>query len=120
MTSFNLVWGIERGERDARQDCLALRFVSADPRGDPAAQELEAWEPFELIRAVTELWGFKSASIVALPSVEWKGCYEVFNFTRGPDGQSWMARVADQVFGTKGVSSASKDALQRRPRARRG
>jgi hypothetical protein len=98
VTSFNLVWGVEHDERDADKDCFALEFVSANPTADPAAQEREALEVFELIRPASELWGFKAAVISGFPSVERKGRYEIFTFTRGSNGQWSFTRQSAKVF----------------------
>jgi hypothetical protein len=87
VTSFNLVWGIEHDDRDASKDCLALEFVSSNPAADPAAQEREAWEVFELIRPASELWQFKSAYLSAFPTLEHRGRHSICTFTRGADGK---------------------------------
>ncbi len=98
VTSFNLVWGVEHDERDADKDCFALEFVSADPTADGASHEREALEVFELIRPTSELWGFKTAVISGFPSVERKGRYEIFIFTRGSEGQWSFTRQPAKVF----------------------
>jgi hypothetical protein len=98
VTSFHLVWGIEHDERNADNDSFALEYVSAVPKADLAAQEQEALEVFELIRPVSELWGFKSAYISGFATVERKGGYEIFTFKRGPDGQWSFTRQSAKVF----------------------
>ncbi|HYU79790.1 MAG TPA: hypothetical protein VEK56_12445, partial [Vicinamibacterales bacterium] len=76
----------------------ALEFVSADPTADGASHEREALEVFELIRPTSELWGFKTAVISGFPSVERKGRYEIFIFTRGSEGQWSFTRQPAKVF----------------------
>jgi hypothetical protein len=98
VTSFNLTWGVEHDERNADKDCFALEFVSASPTADPITQEREALEVFELIRPASELWGFKTAVISGFPSVERKGRYEIFIFTRGSDGRWSFTRQSAKVF----------------------
>lgn len=100
VTSFNLVWGVEHDERDAGKDCFALEFVSANPTADSAAKDREALEVFELIRPASELWGLKSAYVSGFPSVERKGRYEIFAFTRGADGRWSFTRTSAKVFAT--------------------
>jgi hypothetical protein len=100
VTSFNLVWGIEHDERDPAKDCFALEFVSANPAADPAAHLREASEVFELIRPASELWGLKTAEISGFPSVERKGRYEIFTFTRGADGRWSFTSRSAKVFAT--------------------
>lgn len=87
VTSFNLVWGIEHDERDVSKDCLQLEFVWSNPAADPAAQEREAWEVFELIRPASELWQFKTAIVSVFPTLEHRGRHSFFTFTRGADGK---------------------------------
>lgn len=77
-----------------------MEFVSANPTADAAAHQQEALEVFELIRPASELWGFKMAQISGFPSVERKGRYEIFTFTRGSDGQWSVARQSAKVFST--------------------
>jgi hypothetical protein len=98
VTSFNLTWGVEHDERQADKDCFALEFVSANPTADPAAREREALEVFELIRPAPELWGLKTAVVSGFPSVERKGRYEIFIFTRGSDGRWSVTRQSAKVF----------------------
>lgn len=98
VTSFNLVWGVEHDDRDASKDCFALEFVSANPGADEAVREREALDVFELIRPASELWGLKTASVSGFPSVERKGRYEIFTFTRGADGKWSFTRQSAKVF----------------------
>jgi hypothetical protein len=98
VTSFNLVWGVEHDERDTNQDSFALEFATTTPTDDPAAQQQEALEVFELIRQASELWGFKTADVSRFPTVERKGRYDIFRFTRGRDGRWTVARQSAKVF----------------------
>jgi hypothetical protein len=43
-------------------------------------------------------WGFKTAVISAFPSLERKGRYEIFTFTRGAGGQWTVTRPSAKVF----------------------
>jgi len=81
-----LVWGVEHDERHPDQDSFALEYLSALPRQPWAALEAEALEVFELIRPVSEQWGFSMATVTALRSPERTGTYDVFVFTRTAAG----------------------------------
>ena len=70
VTSFNLVWGIEHGERRNRDDSFALEYVSSATVGDETALDQEIVEVFELIRPISEQWGFKGATISAFPTTQ--------------------------------------------------
>jgi hypothetical protein len=100
VTSCMLVWGVEHGERHPNQDSYALEYVSALP--DTAGKELdqEALEAFELIRPVSEQWGFSTASVSAFTSVERTGRYNIFAFSRSSDGRWTFARHAAKVYNT--------------------
>jgi hypothetical protein len=98
VTSFNLTWGVEHDERDTAKDAFALEFVFTNPDADVTAREREAQEVFELIRPASELWGFKTTFISGFPSVERKGRYDIFVFTRGSDGRWSFTRQSAKVF----------------------
>jgi hypothetical protein len=98
VTSFNLVWGVEHDERDTTKDCFALEYVSGDPQADPRRREAEATEVFELIRPVSEQWGFQTASIAGFPTVERKGKYDLYWFERKADGRWSFTRSEMKVF----------------------
>ena len=70
-----------------RDDCFVLEYVSTVPHTDPAAVDRETLETFELIRPVSELWGLNVANVSAFPSVQRKGKYFIYVFSRGPDGK---------------------------------
>lgn len=99
ITSFNLVWGAEHDDRDPGKDCLALEFVS-NVRGDDAAGERELQEVFELIRPASESWGLRSAEIARFPTVERKGHYDFFAYSRTADGKWVYERSDRKVFAT--------------------
>jgi len=98
VTSFNLVWGIEHEDRDVSKDSFALEYVMADRSPDPAKREAEALQAFELIRPASELWGFRTASLAAYPTLERKGHYDLYLFTRQSDGQWSYSRADTKVF----------------------
>lgn len=98
VTSFNLVWGVEHDERDRSKDSFALEYVSANPQAEPAGREAEAAEVFELVRPISEQWGFRSASIAGFPTLERKGRYDMYLFERKPDGRWSFTRSEAKVF----------------------
>ncbi len=59
VTSFNLVWGSEHDEHVLGQDCFAIEYVTSYPDADEKRREAEAAEAFELVRPVSEQWGFR-------------------------------------------------------------
>lgn len=81
-----LAWGAEHDERLPDQDAFALEYVSKTPREPADGLAHEAVEAFELIRPISEQWGFKSASVTVLRNPERMGTYDVFAFTRAADG----------------------------------
>ena len=98
VTSLNLVWGIEHDDRDVSKDCFAIEYVTANPGFDVGQREAEAAEVFELIRPVSELWGFRSASMAAFPTLTRKGRYDLYLYQREPDGQWTFKRSEAKVF----------------------
>ena len=98
ITSFHLVWGVEHDARYPGNDNFALEFVSANPQAGPKAQEQEAWEVFELIRPISEQWGFTTASLSGYPSTRRKGAYNVFVFKRSSAGKWSCTRYPAKVF----------------------
>lgn len=101
VTSCLLVWGADHEERHPNQDSFALEYVSSLPR--PASKELdkEAVEVFELIRPISEQWGFTTASVAAFPSAQRTGPYDIFFFSRSPDGHWSFVRHSAKVYNTK-------------------
>jgi len=98
VVSFNLVWGIEHDDRDVSKDSFAIEYVTANPRGDVQQREAEAAEVFEFVRPVSELWGFRSASMSAFPTLTRKGRYDLYWYQRGPDGPWSNTRSESKVF----------------------
>lgn len=86
VTSCFLVWGSDHDERDACKDSFALEYVTADLQADVTGREAEATEVFEVIRPVSEQWGFRSATVAGYPSVERKGRYNL----EAACGAAWM------------------------------
>jgi hypothetical protein len=92
------VWGIEHDERDPGIDSFALEFVSANPQADSKVREQEVSEVFELIRPISEQWGFNTASLAGFPTTQRKGAYDVYLFKRSPDGKWSYERFQAKVF----------------------
>ena len=92
VTSFNLVWGAEHDEHTIGQDCFAIEYVTAYPGADAKGREAEAAEVFELVRPVSEQWGFREATVASIPTLEHKGLYDLHWYQRQPDGH-WSSRV---------------------------
>jgi len=100
VTALNLVWGVEHDERDTGKDCFSMEYVTADPNADATTHEQEANEVFELIRPVSELWGFKSAEVAGFPTVNRKGRYDFYLFRREADGKWSFTVESRKVFAT--------------------
>jgi hypothetical protein len=98
VTACNFAWGVEHEERHVRDDCFALEYVSTVSHADLAAVDRETVETFELIRPVSELWGLNVASVSAFPSVERKGHYYIYIFTRDTNGEWAFERKPAKVF----------------------
>ena len=101
VTSCRLVWGIEHGDRHAKQDSFALEYVTSLSPSARDELDREVLDVFELIRAVSEQWGFSTASVAAFPSPERSGKYDVFTFSRSTDGRWSVSRTAAKVFNTE-------------------
>jgi len=84
--SCQLAWGVEHDERHPDQDGFALEYLSAVPRVPAQGLEFEVLDVFELIRPISEQWGFSSATVSALRTPERTGTYDVFGFTRSAAG----------------------------------
>jgi hypothetical protein len=95
VTSFNLVWGGEHDEHTIGQDCFAIEYVTSYPGADAKRREAEAAEVFELVRAASEQWGFREATVAAIPTLEHKGLYDLYWFQHQPDGH-WSSKVVVQ------------------------
>ena len=86
-TSFHLVRGVEHEDRRTADDSFALEYVSLAANGEETVLDHETLEVFELIRPVSEQWGFNHATISAFPTTQRKGKYYIYAFTRAPDGK---------------------------------
>jgi hypothetical protein len=100
VTSFHLVWGVDHDprDRDPSKDSFQLEYVASSPDADHKVRDQECLEVFELIRPISELWGFNHASINAFPSVQRKGRYQIYDFKTGPDGKWTFDRHEAKVF----------------------
>lgn len=98
VTSFLLTWGTDHGERLPHLDEFALEYVATHPDAEPAEKDAEAREVFELIRPVSELWGFDKATVAAFRQVKRKGVYDLFLFRRSPEGNWSFTRQPAKVF----------------------
>lgn len=86
IASVHLVWGSEHEVRYPGNDCFALEFVSSKPQADPSARQQEAREVFELIRPLSEQWGFDHASLAGVATTQGTGPLDTFVFSRSPGG----------------------------------
>lgn len=98
VTSFQLVWGIEHDDRDVGKDALAIEYVMAEPGAGPAHRQAEALQVFELVRPVSEQWGFRTASLAAFPTLKRRGRYDRYRFERQGDGRWTVSRSEAKVF----------------------
>lgn len=96
--SCNLVWGIEHEERNVSQDSFQLEYVSTVSHSDLSALDRESEEVFELIRPLSEQWGFRAAAVVAFPTTQRKGRYFIYNFARTTNGSWSFERHEAKVF----------------------
>lgn len=91
--SLQIAWGVEHDEpRAPERDCFVLQFVYAAPGAGDEAHVREAREVFELVRPVSEQWGFASAELMAYASVEPDRHYDLFFFEKTPEGK-WSSRL---------------------------
>ena len=96
--SFNLVWGIEHDDRDVSKDSFAIEYVTAFPGADVKIREAEAAEVWELVRPVSEQWGFRTASMAAFPTLNRRGRYDIYACERQADGKWTVTRGEMKVF----------------------
>jgi hypothetical protein len=87
VTMCNLVWGAEHDERFPDQDCFALEYISSMSNFVQQTRDSETLEVFELIRPLSEQWGFDKAEISVFPSAKRKGIYYIYFFKRNSDGR---------------------------------
>ena len=98
VTMCNFAWGVDHADRHVRDDCFVLEYVSTVAHGDLAAVDRETLETFELIRPISELWGLNVANVSAFPSVQRKGKYFTYVFSRSSDGKWNFERKPAKVF----------------------
>lgn len=101
VTSCQLVWGADHDRRIPSQDAFALEYVSSLPRSAGDELDREALEVFELIRGVSERWGFTTASVSAFPTDERTGPYVRYAFSRSTAGGWTFQREEAKVFNTE-------------------
>lgn len=99
--AFRLAWGIEHDERLPAQDAMVLEFVASNPDADLKRREREALEAFELIRPVSEQWGFRTATLARFETMERTGSYELYVFTRRENGTWGYERTDMSAFARK-------------------
>jgi len=92
VTRFDLVWGNEHDDHALGGDCFAIEYVTSYPDADTKQREAEAAEVFELVRHVSEQWGFREATVAAIPTLEHRGLYDLYWYRRQPDGH-WSSTV---------------------------
>lgn len=100
VTSFNLVWGAEHDDHALGGDCFSIEYVVSDPGADVQHREAEAALVFELLRPVSEQWAFSSAQMLAFPTLERRGRYDLYLFERQADGHWSSKRTERKVFAT--------------------
>jgi len=91
VTAFDLVWGAGHGDDDhvMGPDCFKITYVTALAAGaDIAQRDAEALQAFELVRPISEQWRMRAAEVAAIPTLEYTGSYDVYEFQRKSDG-SW-------------------------------
>lgn len=106
VTSFNLVWGAEHDEHALGKDCFAIEYVTSYLGADAQRREAEATEAFELVRPVSEQWGFREATVAAIPTLEHRGLYDLYWFQRQPDGHWSFKLIVQKGVWLNGALSA--------------
>lgn len=101
VTSCLLVWGVEHEQRFPNQDAFALEYVTSVSLSAEEVLDTEALEVFELIRPVSEQWGFSTASVAAFPIAERTGPYVQYAFSRSATGTWTFRRARAKVFNTE-------------------
>lgn len=98
VTACNFAWGVEHEERHVQDDCFTLEYASTVAHTELTAVDRETVEVFELIRPISELWNLNVAYVSAFPSVQRKGKYSIYVFSRGGDGKWSFQRKPAKVF----------------------
>jgi hypothetical protein len=104
VVSCQLVWGVEHDERFPDRDSFALEYLATVPRVPSQDLEREVVEVFELIRPISEQWGFGHANVTALRSPDRTGTYDLFFFTRSASG-AWSHTSQPITRNTESVAS---------------
>lgn len=92
VTSLNLVWGSEHDDHTLGKDCFAIQYVESDASADTKSRDAEAAEVFELVRPMSEQWGFREATVAGIPTLEHVGLYDLYWFRRS-DNNEWSAKL---------------------------
>ena len=92
VTRFDLVWGNEHDDHALGGDCFAIEYVTSYPDADASRREAEAAAVFELVRAASEQWGFREATVAAIPTLEYRGLHDLYWFQRQSNG-NWSSKV---------------------------
>jgi hypothetical protein len=91
--SLQIAWGVEHDEpRHAERDCFVLQFVYTVPDGGDEVHYREAKQVFELIRSISEQWGFTSAELMAYSTSEPSRHYDLFVFQQSAAGD-WSSKL---------------------------
>jgi len=100
VTMMALVWGGRPGDDGCTMggDCFHLEFVSNDPNANATNRTTEAQEVFELIRPMSEQWGFTNAEVLGFKQLERTGDYDLFEFDRGTNGNWSCTQKTMSVF----------------------
>lgn len=93
-----LAWGIDHDDRTPEKDTFLLEYVSTSPQMSAEAVDQETQEVFELIRPVSEQWGFSKAQVSTFPTTKRKGPYFIYNFSRNSEGRWSFERETSKVF----------------------
>jgi len=97
LVSFNLSRGMEHGVRYASQDCFYMEYICDVPQASQESKDKEALAVFDLIRPVSEQWGFKTAVLSAYLTTSRKGPFDDYRFTQKSDGTWHVDRHAMNV-----------------------
>jgi hypothetical protein len=97
VTMCNLAWGIDHSDRYADQDCFLLEYVASSPHPDQQSKDRETLEVFELIRPLSEQWGFQRAEVLAFPTIRRRGLYDVYAFNQDSAGRWSYERRTQKV-----------------------
>ena len=103
VTRFDLVWG---DDHSGGQTSFAIEYVTSLPDADLKRREAEVADVFELVRPVSEQWGFREATVAAIPTLEHRGLYDLYWFQQQPDGHWTSKAVVEKGEWIKNATSA--------------